>query len=259
MSWLEELWQYRELFYFLAWRDVQLRYRQTVLGAAWAILQPLLTTAIFTVLFSRVAKIPSEGVPYALFAYSGLLPWLFFSGALSSSSGSLVNNSSLVRKVYFPRLAIPGAATVACLLDLAIGFVILLGMMLYYGSAFTWHIFLWPLLLVQMIILTIGIGLILAALNVRYRDVKHAVPFALQIWMYLTPIIYPTKIIPGRYRIFIELNPLTGLVESMRACLFRNYAPNWNLLEGSMITTIALVSIGVTYFRRAERSFADVI
>jgi lipopolysaccharide transport system permease protein len=259
MNWVQELWQYREVFYFLAWRDIQLRYRQTVLGATWAILQPLLTTGIFTVLFGRVVKIPTHGIPYALFAYSGLLPWIFFSGALNTSSGSMVSNSSLIRKVYFPRLAIPGAATIACLLDLGISFVILIGMMAYYRWPLTWHIFLWPLLLLQLIVLTIGVGLISSALNVRYRDVKHAVPFILQVWMYLTPIIYPASILPARYRPFVALNPMSGVVESMRACLFVNYAPDWKLLEISLIITIVVFAIGITYFRRAERDFADVI
>lgn len=259
MEWVEELWQYRELFYFLAWRDIQLRYRQTVLGAAWAVLQPLLTTGIFTILFGRLVKIPSDGIPYALFAYSGLLPWFFFSTSLSTSSGSMVSNSSLIRKVYFPRLAIPGAATVACLLDLGIGSIILIGMMVYYRSPVTWHLLLWPLLLLQMILLSVGSGSLLGALNVRYRDVKHVIPFVLQIWMYLTPIIYPTSIIPVRYRPLIALNPMTGIVEAMRASLFANYAPNWSLLGISMVMTLIIFSAGIAYFRKAERSFADVI
>jgi lipopolysaccharide transport system permease protein len=256
---LKELWSYRELFYFLAWRDVMLRYRQTVLGVAWAIIQPLLTTVIFTVLFGRVAKIPSEGIPYALFAYTGLLPWMFFSTALSTSSGSMVGNAGLIRKVYFPRVAIPGAAIVACLPDLAAGAAILIVMMVYFGYKLTLFALLWPLLLFQMLILTLGASLILAALNVRYRDVKHAVPFALQIGMFLTPIIYPTNIVPERFRFLLAMNPMGPVIEGMRASLLGTRAFNWGLTGISVAMTGLIFFVGIAYFRRAERAFADVI
>jgi homopolymeric O-antigen transport system permease protein len=257
--WMKELWSYRELLYFFAWRDIKLRYRQTVLGASWAVLQPLLTTVIFTILFGRVARLPSEGIPYTLFAYSGVLVWIFFSASITGSASSMVGNASLIRKIYFPRAAIPLASIIAYLLDLAVGLVILIGMMAFYKISPTWRVLVWPLLLVQLIVLALGFGLIFAALNVRYRDVKHAVPFVVQIWMYLTPIIYPYRALPARYRLLVALNPVSGIVEEMRAVLFGIQMPDPRLLELSLVMTAFILVIGLTYFRSAERAFADVI
>jgi lipopolysaccharide transport system permease protein len=256
---LQELWTYRDLFYFLAWRDVKIRYRQTALGAAWAVLQPLLTTIVFTVLFGRVVKMPSEGVPYALFSFSALLPWTYFSTALSTAANSLVGNAQLIRKVYFPRLTIPGASILACLLDFGVGLVILLGMMVYYRVSVSWTFLFWPLLLVQLIALALGVSLILAALNVRYRDVKYVTPFAIQILLFVTPIIYPMSAIPKRYWILLACNPLSGIIETMRATLFPTQPVNWQLLGVSVMLTFLILAVGVAYFRSAERAFADVI
>jgi lipopolysaccharide transport system permease protein len=258
-AWMNELWSYRELLYFFAWRDIKLRYRQTVLGAAWAVLQPLLTTLIFTILFGRVARIPSDGIPYTLFAYSGVLVWIFFSASITGAASSMVNNATLIRKIYFPRVAIPLASILAYLLDLVVGLVILIGMMSYYKIAPTWHVLLWPLLLFQLMVLSLGFGLIFAALNVRYRDIKHAVPFIVQIWMYLTPIIYPSNVLPARYRALIALNPVSGIVEAMRSVLFGIPMPDPRFLESSLVMTVFILVIGLTYFRSAERAFADVI
>jgi lipopolysaccharide transport system permease protein len=256
---LQELWEYRDLFYFLAWRDIKIRYRQTVLGAGWAVLQPLLATIIFTLLFSKAAKIPSEGVPYPLFAFSAMLPWTYFSNSLGTAANSLVGNAQLIRKVYFPRMAIPAASILACLLDFGVGLVILFGMMAYYHVPVRWTLLFWPLLLLQLTALTTGVSFILGALNVRYRDVKHATPFAIQMLLFLTPIIYPFSMIPHRYRILISLNPLSGIVETMRATLFPNRTVDWQLLEISLALTLAILVVGIRYFRSAERAFADTI
>ena len=256
---LQELWDYRDLFYFLAWRDVKIRYRQTALGVAWAILQPLLATVVFTFLFGSVAKMPSDGIPYALFAFSAMLPWTYFSTSISTAANSLVGNAQLIRKVYFPRMAIPVAAILACMPDFAVGLVILSVMMAYYHGPLSWKFVFWPLLLMQLTALTTGIGLILGALNVRYRDVKHAMPFAIQILFFLSPIIYPASMIPKRYRFLISLNPLTGIIETMRSALFSNRPINLQLFGISLALTVAILAIGARYFRRAERAFADMI
>jgi len=256
---LQELWEYRDLFYFLAWRDVKIRYRQTALGVAWAVLQPLLATTVFTFLFGRVAKMPSDGIPYALFSFSAMLPWTYFSTSLSAAANSLVGNAQLIRKVYFPRMTIPAAAILACMLDFAVGLVILFVMVAYYHAPLSWKFLFWPLLLVQLTALTTGISLILGALNVRYRDIKHATPFAIQILFFLTPIIYPVSMIPKRYRFVISLNPLTGIIETLRSTLFPNRPINLQLCGISLALTLAILAIGARYFRRAERAFADMI
>lgn len=258
-EWFKQFWPYRELFFFLAWRDVKIRYRQTALGALWAVLQPLLTAVVFTLLFGRLNRVPSAGMPYVVFSYTALLGWVYFSGALSSASGSLVGNGDLLRKVYFPRATIPGASVLAGLVDLAIGAVILVAMMIHYGIRPSLRLLLWPVLIFQLVVLAFGLGLIVSALNVKYRDVKHAMPFAIQLWLFLTPIIYPVSIVPQRFRMWIALNPLTGIVEGLRAAVAPAYHLDWQLLGLSMGITILILVLGVAYFRGAERAFADVI
>ena len=259
LGWLREFWPYRELFFFLAWRDIKIRYRQTALGAVWAVLQPLLTALVFTILFGRVARVPSDGMPYTLFSYTALLAWIYFSGALSSASASLVGNAELIRKVYFPRAIITGASVLAGLVDMGVGIVILVVMMVHYGIRPRVDLLLWPALLFQLVVLTLGVGLILAALNVKYRDVKHALPFAIQLLLFLSPIIYPISMIPKRFRVWLAFNPLTGIVGALRGSLAPARHVDWHLLGISACVTAVLFSVGVLYFRKTERAFADVI
>src|SRR5262245_40336398 len=210
---LRELWAYRELLYFLTWRDVKVRYKQTLLGAAWAIIQPLFAMLIFTLFFGRLAGVPSDGIPYPLFAYAGLLPWTFFSNAVTSSGNSLVGSANLITKVYFPRMIIPGAAVAAGLIDLLVAFVILIVLMVYYQVGVTIHILMAPALVVLTTLLATGCGMWMSALNVKYRDIRYALPFAIQLWMFATPIIYPLSLIPSDYRWLLKLNPLSGIIE----------------------------------------------
>jgi lipopolysaccharide transport system permease protein len=255
---LRDLWSYRELLYFLTWRDVKVRYKQTLLGAAWAIIQPLLAMLIFTLFFGRLAGVPSDGIPYPLFAYSGLLPWMFFSNAVTASGNSLVGSSHLITKVYFPRIIIPGAAVTAGLVDFAIAFVILAGLMAYYRVHLAWSILMLPALVSLTVLIALGIGMWTSALNVKYRDVRHALPFVIQLWMFATPIIYPSSIVPARWRWALAINPLTGIIESYRASLFGR-ALNWPMLAISSVITLAVVVCSAYLFRRMEKSFADVV
>jgi lipopolysaccharide transport system permease protein len=254
-----EIWKYRELLFFLAWRDVKIRYRQTALGAAWAVIQPLFTMLVFTLLFGRITKVPSDSIPYPIFAYSALLLWTYFSVTLGGATSSLIGNSDLIRKVYFPRAALPASAILANLLDLLIAAVFLLLMMGYYRVRPSWALLFVPLLVLELVIFAFGGGLILAALNVKYRDIKHALPFMMQLWMFLTPIIYPISAIPKRFRALMALNPLAGIVETMRACLFPSRHVDWHLLGISLIMTMVISLIGIAYFHRAERHFGDII
>jgi lipopolysaccharide transport system permease protein len=258
-DWIKEFWPYRELFFFLAWRDIKIRYRQTALGAVWAVLQPLLTALVFTILFGRLAKMPSDGMPYTLFSYTALLAWIYFSGALSSASGSLIGNAELIRKVYFPRAIITGASVLAGLVDMAVGMVILVVMMVHYRVHPTVALLLWPALIFELVVLTFSVGLILATLNVKYRDVKHALPFAIQMLLFLSPIIYPISKISGRFRMLLVLNPLTGIIDALRSSLASGRHVDWNLLGVSACVTLALLLVGIVYFRKTERAFADVI
>ncbi len=259
LRWCKNAWPYRELFFFLAWRDVKIRYRQTVLGASWAVLQPLVTMLVFTVLFGRMAKVPSDGIPYPLFSYSALLLWTYFSVALSGGSGALVGNAELIRKVYFPREALPAAPILAALVDLSVGMILLFGMMVYYHVPFTWHLLFLPLLVVELVVFAIAVSLVLASINVKYRDVKHALPFVIQLWMFLSPVIYPTTMVPERYRFLLALNPLTGIIETWRACIFSGRIMNWSLLEISIGVTALFLFLGASYFKSTERKFADII
>jgi len=255
---LGDLWAYREVFYFLMWRDVKVRYKQTLLGVAWAIIQPLFTMLIFWLFFGRLAGLPSDGIPYPLFAYSGLVPWTFFANAVSNGGNSLVGSPSLITKVYFPRMIIPCAAIGAGLIDFAITFVFLLVLIIPYGVVLTWNLLMVPVLIVLTMLLALGVGMWLAALNVQYRDIRYALPFLIQLWMYATPIIYPASLVPAEWRWLLALNPLAGLVEGYRSALFgREW--DWTTLSISSSMTLVLL-MGFAYtFRRMEKSFADVV
>ena len=258
ISELRDLWAFRELLYFLTWRDVKVRYKQTELGIAWAIIQPLLTMLIFTLFFGRLAGVPSDNVPYPIFAYAGLLPWTFFANAIANSGNSLVGSANLITKVYFPRMIIPGAAVAAGLVDFAIGFVILVVLMLYYGIAFGWGLLmLLPLVLLTTLLAT-GMGMWLSGLNVKYRDVRFALPFLIQLWMFVSPVIYPASFLPSKFRWLLWLNPMTGIIEGYRSSLFGLHF-NWNALATSAAITFLLLGYAVYSFRRMEKSFADIV
>lgn len=256
---LRELREYRELFYFLAWRDVKVRYKQTFLGAAWAIIQPLLTMLLFTLLFGRLAGMPSNGLPLPLFYLAALLPWTYVSSTVSTASMSLVGNSNLLTKIYFPRLILPLSSAISGLLDFLVGSLLLVAVMAYYRVPPTWALLLWPVLILLMIMIASSVGVFLAALNVRFRDVKYAVPFGIQLWLFLTPIIYPSSIIPERFRWVLALNPLGGVVETFRYSLDPNLPVHWGQLGLSAATAVVLLILAVAFFKRTERAFADII
>lgn len=256
---LRELWRYRELLYFFAWRDIKLRYRQAALGLAWAVIQPLFTMIIFTFFFGRLAKMPSDGIPYPLFAYCALVPWTYFSTVLALAGNSLVSNSSLLTKIYFPRVLLPASAALAGLLDFIVGSAFLVVLMVYYHVRPSWNLAFVPLLVLLMMLLTIGVGMLLAAVNVRYRDVKYVLPFLIQIWLFATPIIYPVTIVPARIRPILALNPCWGMVDGFRACVFAGRTANLNLLVASSAVALTVFVVGVIYFQRVEKNFADVI
>lgn len=253
-----ELAAYRELLYFLMWRDVKVRYKQTALGAAWAIIQPLFTMLIFTLFFGKLAGIQTDGVPYSLFAYSGLLPWIFLSNAILNSSNSLVGDSRLITKVYFPRMIIPIAAVGSGLVDFAIASFILVGLMIYFGVGVTWHILMAPVFVALLVLLAMGVGLLMAALNIKYRDVRYALPFLIQLWMFASPIIYPTSLVPARFKWLIALNPLSGIIDGFRASVLGRSFDWISLLTASAIT-LALLFFSAFRFRRMEKTFADIV
>jgi lipopolysaccharide transport system permease protein len=255
---LGSLWSYRELLYFLMWRDVKVRYKQTLLGAAWAVIQPLFAMAIFTLFFGRLAGVPSDGIPYAIFVYAGLLPWMFFSNAVTNSGNSLVGSSNLISKVYFPRMIIPAAAVGAGLIDFAIALLILVVLMIYYGVAVTLHVLMFPVLVALTMLLALGVGMLMSGLNVKYRDVRHALPFVIQLWMFATPIVYPASLVPAKWRLAYALNPLTGIIEGYRCSLFRMDF-DWALVATSAGITLAILIFSAYSFRRMEKSFADAV
>ena len=256
---LNELWQYRELLYFLAWRDIKVRYKQTVLGATWAILQPFFTMVVFTLFFGKLAKVPSEGVPYPIFSYAGLLPWTFFAQAMNQSSDSLVGNAYLITKVYFPRLAVPLSATLAPFVDFCIAFIVLIGMMFYYQIFPTGTLVWLPAFLLLAFATSRGAGLWLSALNVQYRDVRYTVPFLTQLWLFATPVIYPSSAVHGPWRIILGLNPMTGVVEGFRWALLGIGAAPGGMIYTSMGVTLLLIITGAIYFKRMEKTFADIV
>jgi lipopolysaccharide transport system permease protein len=255
---LRELWRYRDLLYFLTWREVSVRYKQTVLGFAWAVLQPLLTMLVFTVFLGRLAKVPSDGIPYPIFSYLGLLPWMYFANALTRSSMSLVSNANLVSKVYFPRVLIPLSGTLSALVDFLIAFAVLGVLMAWYRIVPAPE----ALLLIPLTLLTalaaMGVGMWLAALNVQYRDVQHAIPFLVQVWMYATPVVYPASLVPEKWRVFFALNPLAGIIEAYRAAMLGR-AVDWSLLGVSTVVIVLLLGFGAWRFARMERVFADIV
>lgn len=256
---LRSVWQYRELLYFLVWRDVKVRYKQTVVGGAWVIIQPLLTMLIFTVVFGRFAKIPSDGLPYPIFAYSALLPWFYFSQAASRSSGGLVGHAGLVSKVYFPRLLIPLAAVVTPTVDFALSFLVLVGMMVWYGIAPTWGVVFLPLFMLLALITALAVGLWLSPLHARYRDIGFIVPFLIQFWMFASPVIYPVSLVPEKWRLLYSLNPMVGVIEGFRWALLSKQSVDFGVMVVSGLVVLGLLLVGIVYFRYMERTFADVI
>jgi len=264
---LGDLWRYRELIFFMIWRDIKVRYKQTALGAAWAIIQPFFTMVVFTLFFGKLAKVPSDNVPYPIFSYAGLLPWGLFTKALSDAGRSMISNRSMITKIYFPRLVIPIASVLAGVVDFAIAIIVLFGMMIYYNylpagnyhvapTAAVWTL---PLFLLLALVTALGVGLWLSALNVIYRDVNYVLPFITQFWLFITPIAYPSSMIPEKWRLLYALNPMTGVVEGFRwALLGTETAPGPMLAVSSAIAVLVLVS-GLFYFRRMERTFADQI
>ena len=256
---LRDLWEYRELLYFLVWRDVKVRYKQTVIGAGWAIIQPFMTMVVFSIFFGNLAKVPSDGIPYPVFAYAALLPWTLFAHALTESSNSLVANQNLITKVYFPRLVIPMSAVLAGLVDFAIAFVVLLGMMFYYRIVPTAAVVTLPLFLLLAVATALAVGLWLSALNVQYRDVRYTIPFLTQFWLFATPIAYSSSLVPEQWRALYGLNPMAGVVEGFRWALLGKAGGTGSLVIVSALVVGVLLVGGLVYFRRMEKTFADVV
>ncbi len=256
---LQEVWEYRELLYFLAWRDIKVRYKQTILGAAWAIIQPFFTMVIFSLFFGRLAKIPSDGIPYPIFSYAALVPWTFFANGLTQSSNSLVASANLIKKVYFPRLVVPISSILSGAVDFVLAFIVLLVMMVYFDTLPTWNIVWLPLLLLLALVTSLGVGLWFTAMNVQFRDVRYAVPFLVQAWMFATPIAYPSSLLGEPWRTLYGINPMVGVIEGFRwALLGVNTAPGPVIIISSLVSVGLLVS-GAFYFRRMEKTFADVV
>jgi lipopolysaccharide transport system permease protein len=256
---LRELWEYRELLYFLTWRDVKVRYKQTALGAAWAVIQPFFMMIVFSLFFGRLGRIPSDGIPYPVFTYCALLPWQLFAHALSESSNSLVANERLITKVYFPRLVVPISAVLGGLIDFAVAFVILLGMMAYYRITPTAMIVTLPLFLLLAIMTALGVGLWLSALNVKYRDVRYTIGFLTQFWLFATPVAYPSSLVPQQWRWLYGLNPMAGVVEGFRWALLGKSGGPGALLAVSVAAVAVIFVGGLYYFRRMEQTFADIV
>jgi lipopolysaccharide transport system permease protein len=254
-----ELWEFRELGWFLTWRDLKVRYKQTILGIAWAVIQPVAATLVFTLFFGRLANMPSDGVAYPVFALTALVPWTFFSNGLALCSNSLVDNAQLVSKVYFPRVLLPMAAVISGLVDFLVSFAVLTGLLFFYGYSLSWPVLLVPFLVMVALVASVGVGVLLAALNARYRDVRYLVPFLLQIWLFLTPIVYPASLLPEQWLLIYGLNPMVGVVEGFRWSLLGTDAATPMLLLVSTLSALALFILGQVAFRRMERSFADVI
>lgn len=256
---LRELWQYRELIYFLMWRDIKVRYKQTAIGAVWAVLQPFMTMVAFSLIFGRLLSVPSDGVPYPIFSYAALLPWTFFATTLAQSGTSLVSNSNLISKVYFPRLAIPIAVVLAGAIDFGIAFVILIGMMLFYGIVPGMAVLSIPLFLLLAFMTALGVGLWLSALDVKYRDVRYTIPFLTQFWLFATPVAYPSSLIPEQWRLLYSLNPMAGVVEGFRWALLAKGEPPGRLILVSAAVVLLVFISGLFFFRRIENEFADVV
>lgn len=256
---LQDLWLYRELIFFMTWRDLKVRYKQTLLGASWAILQPFMTMIVFSIFFGNLAKVPSDGVPYPIFSYTALIPWTLFSKALQDASRSLVANRHMITKVYFPRMILPLSSVMAGLVDFLIAFIVLFGMMCYYKIHPTVNVWVLPLFLLLALVTAVGVGLWLSALNVLYRDINYVLPFLTQFWMYLTPIAYPSSMIPAEWQVIYALNPMTGVVEGFRWALLGTGQPPGIMTLVSSIAAVVLLISGMFYFRRMERLFADMV
>jgi len=255
----KELWEYRELLYFLIWRDIKVRYKQTVLGAAWAIIQPFFTMVVFSLFFGRLAKIPSDGIPYPIFAYAALVPWTFFANGLNHASNSLVGSSNLIKKIYFPRLAIPIASVLSGIVDFILAFIMLIGMMIYFGFVPTTNVFWLPLLLILALITSLGVSLWLSAMNVQFRDVRYITTFLTQLWLFATPIAYPSSLLSEPWRTIYGINPMVGVVEGFRWALLGTDTAPGAIIVVSSIVALALLISGALYFRRMEKTFADVV
>jgi lipopolysaccharide transport system permease protein len=256
---LRDLLLYRELIFFLTWRDLKVRYKQTLLGASWAILQPFLTMVVFSIFFGNLAKVPSDGVPYPIFSYTALIPWTLFSKALQDASRSLVANSHMITKVYFPRMILPLSSVMAGVVDFLIAFVVLLGMMVFYNIFPTVNVLVLPLFLLLALVTAVGVGLWLSALNVLFRDINYVLPFLTQFWMFLTPVAYPSSMVPSEWQVIYALNPMTGVVEGFRWALLGTGQPPGIMTLVSSITAVVLLISGMFYFRRMERLFADMV
>jgi len=257
---LREIWDYRELLFFLVWRDIKVRYKQTLLGASWAILQPVFTMVVFSVFFGRLAKIPSDGIPYPIFSYTGLLPWTFFAAGLANGANSLVRDSILVKRVYFPRLIPPVSAVVGGLPDFFLAFLVLVAMMIYYGLFPTLASVVWlPACLLLALMTAMGVGLWLAALNALYRDIRYIVPFLTQFWMYATPVVYPSSLLEEPWRTLYGLNPMVSVVEGFRWSLLRQSQPRLSMFALSLVTALILLVTGAFFFRRMEPHYADAL
>jgi len=256
---LREVWEYRELLYFLVWRDVKVRYKQTALGAAWAIIQPFMTMVVFSLFFGRLAKVPSDGIPYPIFAYAALVPWTFFANGLGHGADSLVGSANLIKKVYFPRLAIPIATVLSGLIDFALAFVVLLGMLVFYGVVPTLNVVWLPLFLLLALATALGVGLWLSALNVQYRDVRYVVPFITQFWLFATPVAYSSTLLSEPWRTLYGLNPMVGVVEGFRWALLGTQTTPGPIVLVSVVAALGILVSGAFYFRRMEKTFADVV
>jgi lipopolysaccharide transport system permease protein len=256
---LHDLWEYRELLYFLTWRDIKVRYKQTALGAAWAIIQPFFTMVVFSLFFGRLAKVPSDGIPYPIFAYAALVPWTFFANGLSQSSNSLVGSANLITKVYFPRLVIPISTVISGVVDFVLAFLVLLVMMLYYSVVPTLNVLWLPFFLLLALVASLGVGLWLSALNVEYRDVRYVVPFITQFWMFATPIAYPSSLLSEPWRTLYGLNPMVGVVEGFRWALLGTGKGPGPMIALSFAVSLVILISGALYFKRMERNFADVV
>jgi lipopolysaccharide transport system permease protein len=256
---LHELWEYRELLYFLVWRDVKVRYKQTVLGTAWAILQPIFTMVVFSIFFGKLAKMPSDGIPYPLFSYAALVPWTFFANGLSQASNSLVGSAHLITKVYFPRLSIPISSVISGIIDFVLAFIVLIGIMTYYGTFPTLNVIWLPFLLLLALITALGVGMWFSALNVQFRDVRYVLPFLTQAWLFATPIVYPSSLLSEPWKTLYGINPMVGVIEGFRwALLGTQTAPGPMIIVSSLAAVMILVG-GAFYFRKMEKTFADLV
>lgn len=260
VTYWKDIWRYKDLFYILAWRDIKVRYKQTVLGIAWSVIRPLLTMIIFTIVFSKIAKLPSEGdAPYPILVYAAMLPWQFFANALSETSNSLISNSNLISKVYFPRIIIPTSTIVTSLVDFGISFVLLFFMMLYYQYLPSWQIIILPLFLVLACIAALSFGLYLSAVNVKYRDFRYIIPFITQFGLYISPVGFSSSIVPEEWKILYALNPMVGIIDGFRWCIIGNMPFPAMAVGFSVLVSSIVLFIGIKYFRKVEKSFADVI